>query len=596
MSEQNKSEQNKSEQNKRNMAIAAGAATLVIVGGIATFWGITKKQPPGKGPMGSELLPENALMAMSVTTNEREWRKLRQFGTSESQKLLDGKLAELRDRFLTANGYNYIEDIEPWIGREITIGFLPPPNLTLTETEGETPPDPAAVAKQSVVMLVPIANPTKAKEFLSAPKSAPKPLNQGEWVDRTYQGIEIKETQGRIPENYSITVIDGQYGQYLAIANSSEAIDRTIDTYKDGISLADSPGFDQAWTTIERSRSFAQFYVNVPVAAAVTALRLDESISPKSLADVQQQQGIVANMSLESEGIRFQSLAWLKPNSDRKYPVTKTIENNILNRLPSETSLVVSGINLQQLWQDYVQGAEANPIAPLKPEWARTAIQTTTKLDLEKDLLNWMAGQFALGLIPAGQEEESKFQAGVVFMVAASDRRAGEKILAQLDSVMTKDYNFKVEPGKIGDQSVVNWTSEYGALQVTHGWLDGDVAFLTFGAPLSEQFIPTPGNPLALNQDFQQAVESELSPNNGHFFIDVEQTINTNPPNWLKLPPEQKTFVNGIRSIGVTTANLDPRTARYEIFVQLKSAGEPAPLPPPKAELGLETKPLQSAP
>lgn len=558
------------EKNKRNMIIAAGAATLTIVGGVATFSGIMKKQPQSNGPVGSELLPENAVMAISLTTDDRQWMKLRQFGTPESQKLFDGQLAQLRDRFLSNNGYDYLEDIKPWIGREMTIGFLPPPDMNLTDTEEETP----SLAKQSMVVLLPIANAARAKKFLQSPK----PLKEGEWVDRTYQGVQIKETVGRTLENYSISAIDGRY---LAIANRRDAIDRTIDTYKGGSSLANSAGFDQAWTTIENSRPFAQFYLNVPIAAAVTALPLDESITPQSLAAVQQQQGIVANMTLESQGIRFNGLGWLKSNSDRQYSLPNTVDN-ILKRLPAEASMVLSGQNLQQLWQEYVQGAQSNPLAPFNPDWSRTAIQNTTKLDLEKDLLSWMAGQFALALLPAGEGNDSKFQAAVVFMVEASDRRAGEKIFTQLDKVMAEEYNFKVEPEKMGEQSVVNWTSEYGALQVTHGWLEGDLAFLIFGAPLGDRLIPKPTKSLGLDREFQQAVSTQLSPNNGQFFIDVERTINSNEPSWLQLPPNQQTMVNGIRSIGVTAANINPRTTQYEIFVRLKTAGEPAPLPDPK--------------
>jgi len=557
--------------------IATGAATLVLIGGIATFWGITSKQSQSQGLLGSELLPENTLMAISVTTDERQWTKLRQFGTPESQKIFDGKLTELRDRFLTANGYNYVEDMQPWVGREITIGFLPPPGLNLTEKEKEsTPPTaPGTLASQSVVMVLPIANAAKAKQFLASPKS----VGQVKWVDRTYQGIEIKETVDRIPENYSISVIGGKY---LAIANSSEAINRAIDTYKKGSSLREGSGVKQAWANLDESRAFAQFYVNIPVAAAVTALQLDQAVSPQSLASVQQQQGMATNVMLEPEGIRFQSIAWLKADSDRKYPIPKP-GDSILNRLPSETSMVVSGENLQQLWQDYIQGTQTNPLAALKPDWLPTAIKNTTKLDLEKDLLSWMAGQFALGLVAAGENNnDSKFQSALVFMVKASDRRAGENIFRQLDQVMAEQYNFKVEPGKIGEEPIVNWTSEYGALQVTHGWLDGDLAFLTFGAPLSPTFVPKPSNPLGMNQEFQQAVPSQLSPNNGQFFIDVERIINQNPPSWLRLPPDQKTMVNGIRSIGVTAANLSPRTAQYEIFVRLKTAGTPGPLPPAK--------------
>lgn len=570
-------------QNKRNMMVAAGAATLVVIGGVATFWGITNQQLHSQSLLLNELLPENTLMAISVTTDERQWTKLRQFGTPESQKLFDGKLVELRDRFLTANGYNYAEDMQPWVGREIAIGFLPPQGLSLTKEEKEKEQEPtpsqaaANLVQQPVVMLLPIANAARAKQFLASPKS----VGQIKWVDRTYQGVEIKETVDRIPENFSITVIGGKY---LAIANSSEAINRIIDTYKKGNSLRQQSGLKQALANLDQSRAFAQFYVNIPMAAAVTALQLEQSVNPQSLAAVQQQQGIATNIILEQEGIRFQSIAWLKPDSERKYLVPKPVDN-ILNRLPSETSMVVSGANLQQLWQDYTKGIQTNPLVTLKPDWLTTAIKSTTKLDLEKDLLSWMAGPFALGLVPVSENNNaSAFQAALVFMVKASDRRAAEAILTQLDQVMAEEYNFKVEPGKIGEQPVINWISEYGALHITHGWLDGDVAFLTFGAPLSATFVPKPSNPLGINPQFLQAFATELSPNNGQFFIDVERVINLNPPSWLRLPPAQKTMVNGILSIGVTAAVENTRSARYEIFVRLKNAGTPAPLPPAKTQ------------
>ncbi len=78
---------------------------------------------PGELPVGSEVIPQDALMTISVSTDTGQWDKLREFGTPQSQAAIDQNLAGARDRILTANGFDYDRDIKPWIGREVTVAF-----------------------------------------------------------------------------------------------------------------------------------------------------------------------------------------------------------------------------------------------------------------------------------------------------------------------------------------------------------------------------------------------------------------------------------------------------------------------------------------
>jgi hypothetical protein len=565
--------------NKTFLLLSVGATVLLIAGGIAAYWVLVQRKVLlGEAPAGAKLVPQDALAAVTISTDPEQWQQLREFGTPESQAAFNKQLATLRDKFLTANGYNYQQDIQPWLGKDVMIAYLTsePP----TATTNPTTPTPSAT--QSMAMILPIENPVKAQQLLDKSKS-PK---AGKFVERTYKDIQIRETQGASSQYVSTTVL----GRSLVVTTDRKATERVIDTYKGAPSLAATPGYTQALGQIQVSQPFAQVYLNVPVAAAKAAATSARSLSPENLAQLQQKQGIATTVTIEPEGMRFKGISWLKPDS-QQILVVKNNAKSMPKRLPADTLLMMSGGNLQQLWQDYLQGAGSNPLTPIKPEILRSGLKSTIGLDLEQDLLPWMKGEFSLSLIPTPQGTPSDLGAGVVFMVQASDRKAAEKSFSQLDQVMAKQYQFQVQETKLDGQAVVNWTSQLGGLTATHGWLNGNVAFLTLGAPIASTIVPQPQAALADNDLFKKSVPTDLSPNNGHFFIDIDRTINSGNMALPQLPPEQKILTNAMRAIGVTAAIVNDRSARFDIFVLLKKLGQTAPVPSPSASASLSPKP-----
>ena len=558
--------------NKPNLLLTLGAAGLLIGGGATAYWILTQRNGLlGDMPVGANIIPQNALLTLSVSTDSNQWQQLREFGTKQTQAELDKNLAQLRDRLLTANGYNYQQDIQPWVGEEVTIAFLSPRNTPTNST-----PNPPATAsnQQSIVMVLPIEKPAVAKQVLEKPKS----LKQGKWTERNYKGIQIKETQGVPTQNYSATVLDQRF---LVVTDNPKATESAIDTYMNrGTSLAKTSGYTEALGKIKAQDRFAQLYVNVPAAASLAAANSARKVGPQ-VAQLQHNQGLATTITLEPEGIKFKSISWLKPNSQRVH----TVKNNagkMQSRLPAQTLMMVSGGNLQQLWQDYVQGVQSNPLTPIPPQNLRTGVKSLTNLDLDQDLLSWMGGEFALSVIPAATKEgESKdFALSLVFLVQTSEgsadaksvRARAEKSLRELDEVMSSKYQFQIQETKVKGQPVVNWIAPYGTLTASHGWLDEDVAFLTLGAPIADIIIPKPPTTLASTEQFQKTVPSELSPNNGQFFLNVDSMFKALPlPQFF---PGQQTLVEAMRSIGVTAAVSDERSIRYDIFVALKKAGK----------------------
>ncbi|KJH73487.1 DUF3352 domain-containing protein [Aliterella atlantica] len=540
---------------KSSLLLTIGAASLLVGGGIAAYWLLIQPQKLAENlPPGINIVPQNALLVVSVSTEQAKWQQLRSFGTPQTQAAVDKYLVEMRDRFLTANGYNYQQDIQPWVGEEITLAIVPP----------QANPSTPTGTQQSIVAVLPIAKPDVAQQILAQPKSG---------KSRNYKGEEVKETKG-----YSATVLDRRF---LVVSDNPQATERAIDTFKNRNSLTKLAGYSESLSKISDTDRFAQIYVNVPAAATVVNNNPRRSLSPQALAKLQQNQGLAATVDLKPEGIEFKSISWLKPNSDR----THVVQNNagkMQSRLPAETLMMLSGGNLQQLWQDYVKGVNANPIAPFPPENLRSGVKSLTGLDLDEDLLSWMNGEFSLAVIPATAKTDSTpndFALSLAFLVQASDAGKAKEAIGKLDRAISDRYQFKIQQAQVAGKPVTNWVAPYGTVTATHGWLDDNVAFFALGAPVAEKILPQSPANLASTEEFQKTVPSELKANNGQFFLNINPTFKALPlPQFI---PNQQDFLAAVRSIGVTTAVSDPRSIRYDVFMMLNKAGNPQPLPSP---------------
>jgi hypothetical protein len=556
---------------KSALRIAAGTAIALVVGGGGAYWWNTQRIAAAQLPPGADVVPQNALMTASFSTDPGQWRKLRQFGTPATQGAFDQNLVQLRDRLLTANGYTYERDIQPWVGNQVTVAFLsgelPPstPSPSSSPTPTAEPPQ-----SQSAVILLPIANSTKAQQLLTKRHNAADEL-----AAHDYKGIQIREFKGKA-QNYFSTVIDQRL---IVVSQDKQAIERIVDTDQGGTSIAKTPGYSQAVNQLKADQSFMQVYVNVPVANTAIAASSNRPLVTQGLVPMQNNQGIAGTVALEPNGIRFQGVGWLHSTDSLRYKVSNSAER-ILSLLPAETLMAASGGSFSQLWQDYSQGVTAGSAAFL-----RQGMSGITGLDLDKDLIAWMDGEFSLALLPIAATGATPESMGLLFLAQSSDRRAADAAFTKLDEAMSSRYRFQVSQGQVKGKPVINWVSPFAAINATHGWLDGNVAFLALNSPVVNTILPQPQKTLAADPLFQKAIASELDSNNGHFFVNLDRLTSANSALSLPyLPPQATSLLQAMQTIGITTAIQDDRTTRYDMLVTLDKTENTRSLPVPTEE------------
>ncbi len=546
--------------------LIATVTSLVIVGGAGAFWLTQNNFLMGYNPPGAKLIPQQALATLSVSTDPQQWQKLQQTGTPETKAVIAQQIQNLQQNFLTANGFDYGRDIQPWIGSEAMLAYLPLP----TETTATPEKAKAPKVEDALILVLPVNQPLLTSQIANQINSGKNNL-----VGRTYQGVTIQESPQGTKSPISVTVLDNA----VVVTNNPKAIEQVVDAYQGNNTIARLPGYSQALGKLNSGQSAARLYLNLPAISTMIGSETTKPVStnspnsPKPLStqptlNQQQYQGVATNVILEPQGLRFQGVSWLKPDSKQKF-LPKNDVKIMPQRLPADTFLMFSGSSLQQFWLDYIDG-QGNPLLPISPEAVRSGLKSFTNLDLDEDLLSWMQGEFTVALLPSAANVTSRLKAGVVIMVQASDRPKAEKTLKRLDEIAANNYQFQVESNQLNGQPVTNWVSPLVGLNISHGWLDGNVAFLTFGAPIATGIVPQPREALATNSQFQQTLPGMGQAHNGKLFINVDTAINANNLPLPQLPKDWRAASKSISAIGMTTQVDSDRLLRFDLSIQLQ--------------------------
>lgn len=558
---------------KPSLVVAIGAA-LVVGGGALAFWTMGRRSSLVQGlPAGANAIPSDAVLVVSLSTDEGQWRRLRQFGTPETQTQFDQALVEWRDRLLTEAGLDFATDLKPWVGSEITLAVLP------SDRPGVSPlNDPEGALGSNVVVALPISNVGQAQQGLG------NRLVQAEDIgENPYRGVSIQQIEGA----EGAPIYGAVLTPNLALVSAQVSLLRqSIDAFRDNQSVVERPGFTKAFEQVEQSRALARLYVDMPSAVQTLANTADPPIPANRLSALSNPRALVAAVLVENQRLAIQAISWLDQG-----PLafdTSNQADQMPQRLPASTLIMLSTGNFQQFWEDFKAGQQLSATFPLRPEDIALSLQSTTGLVLEEDLLPWMGGEMTLGILappsPGGAEEGTQTlpNPALVMMVKASNREAATTALARLDAVMADRYRFQVETVDQNGVAMTQWVAPFESLTLAHGWLEGDVVFLTAGRGVTDLIVPRPNRTLASSSAFQAATGRAPRPNNGHFYINLKDMIAVEDS--LLLPPvptEGLISAAALESIGVTATVLNDRQVRYDIMATLQRGNRPGPLPAP---------------
>jgi hypothetical protein len=532
----------------RSLALTIGGAALLVGVGALAYFLLRGRQSANVVPIGATVTPQTALLSLTVSTEESPWRQLGEFGTPETKKSWQDRLKGFETDFLTPFNLTYAKDIRPWVGPQMNLVLLSP-----------APEDVAQVGANAVVWFLPMKDPQQAQAILSqaAGSSAQK---------RTYKDVEIQTFKGQNGKSLSAVVLDNRL---LIVSNANNTLNQVIDTFRGAPSLAQTPRLKEAMSEVDDGAAFAQVYVNLPIATAGLLQNPARGMAKSTIERVQAVQGFGSTIKIEDNGLRFKSISWLKPDAKQELKGSNKAQT-LARLLPADTLMTASGGDFRQAWQDYTQGTESQLIVPLNATKIQAGLLKATGVDFEKEFVSWMDGEFVMAAVPTANP--AKQGVGMMVLAKANNRSKADQAFQKLDLAMRDRHRMLIAESKVGNRTITSWKEPPGLPLATHGWLDGDVAFFTFGAPISERIVTPQNNALSEAALFKSTQSSNLGSNTGQFFVDLPRmvTMMQNSPLLPKLAPSANQFAQAIEGIGMTSAINNPWSTRYDFTVKLK--------------------------
>jgi hypothetical protein len=570
--------------NRKPSLLWALASTVVLLGvGGLTFWLVSRRPLNNQAlPVGANAIPADALAVVTLSSDTNQWQRLRQFGHVSSRDQFDQVVGQWRDRLVTQSGLDFVKDVQPWLGEEVTLALLPDKNPAPLAEPPAALALPERLASSPWIALISIKDGDGAQVKLAdrlvpvqSPDASP------------YRGITVQQIGTDPDQLLYVAVLNAD----LALVSARvDLVKRGIDSWRIGQSLASRPGFARAFEQLPEANPLVRLYLDVPMAVTALSQAVEPPLAPNRLQALQSPRSLAGTLSLKNQKLHLQALSWLDQGSPGF--ITGNRADQMPQRLPANSLLMLSMGDFQQFWQDFKAGQQLSALFPFRPEDLSLTLQSTTGLSLEEDLLPWMAGEFALAVLAPPRQTQPPGDVplpnpALVLMVKSSDRTAATSTLARLDEVIANRYRFAVDTVDLGGVAVTRWTAPFDSLSLAHGWLAGDVVFLTAGQGIAELVAPRPSRSLAQMSAFQTTTGDAPRPNNGHFFVDLAGLAKAD--NQLLLPPlpSQGLFsVAGLEAMGVTATVLSDRQVRYDITLNLKrgdrSPNPTAPqLPPP---------------
>ncbi len=490
--------------------VAPVAVVATVAGGYMAM------APPVSKLNGMNLLPANTIIAAQIAIDRSDWLRLKNMGTPASRAILQRELAKWSQE--TLGNTNLLQSIPPWLGKEIYWARLSTgDNLALLSIRDTLPAQPGK--------------------------------------ERQYQGVTVWETAKE-----SRAVIASKDEKFLAIG-SKAAIEQTITAPK-GQNLAIVPAYAQMNKAIIGGDSIAQVYVNLP-----------QVLGSKSLAKLSSQ-AMLMNISIKDQVLTAKGAMW----SNQKLTPSKQ-SPGFAAQVPASTMLLLSGSSLGKLWAEYLPLAANNPQAPLQPQVLQDSLKSSTGLDLTTNILAWGSGEFAVAIVPQTPAAQTQIESGSVggallLLSRSTDPTATDQTMSSLDKTMADRYKFKIDKTNLKDLSLVRWSGALGGTQATHGWLPNQVAFLTLGVPIAEQFLPKPDKSLENHADFRQVMSGGISPLDAQVYIDVNKMATSGNLPLQKFPADTQAILQAINSIGLVSNAVSDQANRFDLNIYLKSVAK----------------------
>ncbi len=499
----------------------------------------------------AEVIPESAFASGYFSTNEKAWQQLSQYGTPEAKQEIQTRLDQWDQETFSDKNISFEKDIKPWIDG-VTIALLPP---------RQSSPIPENVQP---LMVIGVKNKIKAKQFFK------KLEQQDEFTveTREYQKISINKLRHTSGENFTFALLDN----LLVVAEKDHTIEIAIDSFQGASSYADKP---EVRELLKQSLSIKNPLLSIYIPNYGRTIEqflqnTNQTIPETSLRQLDKIESILIGIGAEKQGLHLQAIANLNPDQIDKIP--ESVRGNILSEFPSKTFLLANGQRIDQGWNQLVETAKEDQEINSFVREIRNGFREIN-LDADRDVFNWMNGEFGLGMIELDRGGIANLGVGGMILLETSDRQTANNTLDKLTQFANRNGGITSKQKSIEGIEVVEWMLPLQGVVLSYGWLDQQNLMVTLGTSFERVKESKEQETLLENPNFQEIKFLLPSNNLGYFYVDfsqVSQQLNELPTGILA--PESEPILNSVKGLGMTVSFPDQSTSQFDAVLSLDSS------------------------
>lgn len=338
------------------------------------------------------------------------------------------------------------------------------------------------------------------------------------------------------PRGIAIATLPG----YVITGITAKPLEQIIDASQENTTLAQNTQFQETIKNPQYAKSLFSIYENLKTfVPLINDITKDPSLpfpvigsDTLYLEELKNYATVNGFLTVEPEGLRFQATAYRQTPKTEKDEFQSEKPEAILSRLPAATYSAATGRNLNQKWLLLTEALSAKPKLKEYLTQLRSFIFNNTKLDLEKDILNWMNGDYAFFLFPSKGGllgSIPNLNLGIGMAIETNNRDAAEATLKKLNELITSFSTGEVQVNthNIQGQTVTSWDvgGESSQSLLAYNWTDENTVVITTGFGAIKDLVPQPYIPLPSTYNFQTATNSLPRPNYGYFYLNGGSTL-----------------------------------------------------------------------
>lgn len=569
----------------------------------------------------ADLLPADTAGVLLINTDEKTWQGLSRFGLFPADFSFPGNFYPIQA------GLNFHTDIQPWLGDQIAIAFLPLKSssdraLTIASVKDTTLIPKFLERLKAARKDVAIEHQYKGITILEwlPPKPKAKPCGEGAEKPCPEARVRLSDVSTSFsmpatpdllaiplpnlpspdeksspfaPKGLAIAILPG----YVVTAFTIQPIQQLIDAQADG-KLAANPlfqrtlqqssegtakqilitGYGDYTQILTAATEFNQAQINALPPGFPAPPKLD----PRTLDVLGRYYDVMdGSVWAQPDGLHTQIGVHFKKPLPPALLTSITTRNQLLKRLPEVSYVASNGQNLAIFWQALTTGLAADPATKKGLAQFRQFSQKLVGID-DRDIFPWMNGEIATFMYPTRQgflpAVPPKLDLGFGLMIQTRDRPAAEAAFSKLDQVVrTRIGKDIVNTRKIQGQTVTTWDALVNRKPLSvlsHSWIDKDTVLILGGGGAITEFSPKPSRSLPQSANFKAAIAPFSNANLGYSYVNggaMMSLINTSIVPFFartKLPDSISTPLSSIRSIS-GASSVTPEKIQSEGFMAL---------------------------